>query len=397
MFNKPFSELVLSDLESLIAARATEGQNLEFKRKTWGGSDEEVREMLRDISSMANAMGGYIVLGMDEDESGTASSLEPVLDAERERDRILGSCLANLNPRIIGLDIKAIHLGPSGQILIVKAPNSTSLHQITFKGLYQFWIRHDRQKTRMAYEEIREAITKRQVNAEQASRVWERSKLSLATIGSPLLLLAASPLMLSGDLIDIADLSLRAKMQQSSLVRPNGWTFNFPYKRVRPTLNGLRIGGIEQKRGLELHRNGFMEGYALLEEEGAMLERRFKHGGVVEMRLLIRGLVLAEFVHSFMARARVIHDHIGYQGSILIWMRLANIRGIGLWPYVGERMLDGELLLWGDSNLDIDGLIFEFSDPDLMTKVLCDRVWQAFGLESEPFSNNGHFDFGRFS
>ncbi|HEY5029848.1 MAG TPA: ATP-binding protein [Candidatus Angelobacter sp.] len=397
MFNKPFSELALHDFENLIAARATEGQDLEFKRQTWGGNDEEVREMLRDISSMANAVGGYILVGMDEDESGTAKLLEPVPDAEKERDRILASCLANLNPRIIGLDIKTVQLSPSEQVLLLRAPNSAHLHQVTFKGLYQFWIRHDRQKTRMTYEEIREAITKRQVNVEQAARVWERSKSSLDTNASPFLQLAASPLMLSGDLIDIADQSLRTTIQQSPSSRVNGWTFNFPYKRVRPTLNGLRIGSIEENRGLELHRNGFLEGYVLLEENHALYEKRFQHRDTVEARLLIKGLALTEFVHSFMTKARALYDYIGYQGPLLICARLANIREIGLWPYAGERMHDGELLFWGEGTLDIDGLVFEFVDANLMTKILCDRVWQAFGLESEPFSNNGQFDFGRFS
>src|SRR5262249_17473302 len=98
MFTKTFAEIGTSDLQQLISAHAQEHQMLEFKRDVWGNSDEDIREMLRDISSMANAYGGHIVVGMDEDASGVAVSLVPVPDADGQRDRIFASSLANLQP-----------------------------------------------------------------------------------------------------------------------------------------------------------------------------------------------------------------------------------------------------------------------------------------------------------
>ena len=73
MFNKSFSEINSSDIEGLLTSGASEHSNLEFKKQIWGTADEEVREMLRDISSIANAYGGYLIVGIDEeDDTGKA-------------------------------------------------------------------------------------------------------------------------------------------------------------------------------------------------------------------------------------------------------------------------------------------------------------------------------------
>lgn len=60
----------------------------------YGGADAQIREMLRDVASMANAEGGAIVIGMDEDGDGRAAGLVPVADAETQANRLVSSCLA---------------------------------------------------------------------------------------------------------------------------------------------------------------------------------------------------------------------------------------------------------------------------------------------------------------
>lgn len=111
--------------------------------------------MLRDISSMANAYRGYLILGLrEEKESGVPLEIVSVEKANEERDRILGSCLSNIEPRIVGLQARTVDID-DGAILIICIPRSTKLpHMVTFKGLNQFWIRHDRQKSKMSVDEI---------------------------------------------------------------------------------------------------------------------------------------------------------------------------------------------------------------------------------------------------
>ena len=139
MFNKSFKDIAGADIQKLITSGASEGNNLEFKRKPWENGDDEVREMLRDVSSMANAFGGYLLLGMDEEDgTGKAKEIIGVSDAENYRDRFLASCMANLQPRIIGLDIKSIECEGAKKVILIKVPDSLNLHQVTSKGYTNF-------------------------------------------------------------------------------------------------------------------------------------------------------------------------------------------------------------------------------------------------------------------
>ena len=53
--------------------------------------------MLRDITAMANSYGGYIFLGIKQDDENNGLPVDIIgidsPEAEKERDRILSSCL----------------------------------------------------------------------------------------------------------------------------------------------------------------------------------------------------------------------------------------------------------------------------------------------------------------
>jgi predicted HTH transcriptional regulator len=48
--------------------------------------------MLRDVSSIANADGGVLILGIAEDGESQAVKILPVPDAEGEADRLMKLC-----------------------------------------------------------------------------------------------------------------------------------------------------------------------------------------------------------------------------------------------------------------------------------------------------------------
>src|SRR3984893_12360782 len=75
IFTKPIQQLQARDLEQLIAGRVRENISLEFKREMYGGKDADIREMLRDVSSLGNAEGGALIIGMEEDREGLATKL----------------------------------------------------------------------------------------------------------------------------------------------------------------------------------------------------------------------------------------------------------------------------------------------------------------------------------
>jgi predicted HTH transcriptional regulator len=158
VFGKPLDQATEADLQDLVQNQVRERQTLEFKRDPYPSNDKGKREMLRDISAMANAYGGEVLMGLAETGDGIASGVAGISDGERMAQSIESSCLSNIDERIGGLKTQAVLLANRKHVVIIQIPQSLRMpHMVTFQGLNQFWIRHDRQKSRMSTDEIREA------------------------------------------------------------------------------------------------------------------------------------------------------------------------------------------------------------------------------------------------
>ena len=68
MIPKRFDEITKADIDALVANGVAEGRTLDYKRTLPGGKDDEKREFLADVSSFANAAGGDIIFGVEEDQ-----------------------------------------------------------------------------------------------------------------------------------------------------------------------------------------------------------------------------------------------------------------------------------------------------------------------------------------
>ncbi|MFD2270088.1 helix-turn-helix domain-containing protein [Undibacterium arcticum] len=55
-----------NDLAELIVGQVPEGLRIDYKRDLYGNSDADKREVLKDISGFANAFGGHLIVGMEE-------------------------------------------------------------------------------------------------------------------------------------------------------------------------------------------------------------------------------------------------------------------------------------------------------------------------------------------
>jgi integrase len=66
----PLADWTGAHIQQIIADQIEEGQRLEYKRELdlSGGSDRQRKEAAKDASGMANAQGGLIIYGIDEQE-----------------------------------------------------------------------------------------------------------------------------------------------------------------------------------------------------------------------------------------------------------------------------------------------------------------------------------------
>lgn len=382
MFNKNIDNLTFEDVEWLIKNKVTEDQRLEYKQKMWGNSEADKKEMLKDIVSMANGYGGYIIVGMEEGDKGEAKALHDIPDIETKRDSILSSVFANTQPRITSIKIKEL-VKDAKQIFIISIPNSFKKpHMITFAGINQFWVRHDRQKMPMSIDEIQGSIinTSNTTKEIQSFFVIQKGIIEIESNNQPILAIGVSPIPQDNEIIDILDAELREILTNGPTERQGGVNFNFSRYKAMPSYYGLSVGSNDFRK-IDLHRNGYMQAISklYLNEE--------------TIPPIMYGWAILELIFKFTQKLKQIYDHIGYNGSVCLFCSLHNIANFGLYPYIdgaiGNRFHN--LSRWNQKNLEIDNLVFTEIEENKITKVVGDRIWQSFGFDVAPYFDNGTF------
>lgn len=77
-------EIQDQELNSLVTSHYSERQSLEFKATYSTKNDDDKIEILRDISSLANGGGGYLIVGIRDDGKGKAQKYESLSLSDAE-------------------------------------------------------------------------------------------------------------------------------------------------------------------------------------------------------------------------------------------------------------------------------------------------------------------------
>jgi len=119
-FDCQLSEVEETYLQRLVRARIREGQTLDYKERP--GEPEEFNKksrkaeknpeswkllILRAVTAMANANGGYIIIGVSEDrdegvEDGTPKELVGIEDGDSLETDVKNLCSDCIEPKIVG-------------------------------------------------------------------------------------------------------------------------------------------------------------------------------------------------------------------------------------------------------------------------------------------------------
>jgi hypothetical protein len=377
---KKLTDLQEQDLQRLVNDQVQERDTVEYKRDMYGNSDADKREMLKDIASMANHRGGYLLIGIDEDQEGipiNVGGIEPGNHVER----ITSSCLDNIDKRIVGLEIKDVPLSNGRVVIVVSIPESLNApHMITYQEVNQFWKRHGRQKVKMTIDEISEAFDRRLSNLNRLERfLFTRKAQILENVGGQTqMVISTSPAFLRNEMIfDNQDGNLR----QMILNAPH-----LSCGQPHPTINGLRAdesipyhNSPSFDKYIEVFSNGYIE-------FGKQIEQRQEYG------VCIASLVEIPLIVNFMQFIQGIYEQYLPLTPIVVNFSILNANGI--WLIVSRQPFEDSKVKWTEQHLELGSFYIEniSEQRKLQTKKICDRLYQAFNHDRcDLFDDDGTF------
>jgi hypothetical protein len=127
------------DVENLWKNRIKESTRLEFKKEI----DTNNKEIAKDISAIANAEGGFIIYGLEEDDKGRAKFSGGVAKEKGSVERLQQIVDSHIHPPLAVEIIPIEARSEKGQILedkeflVVKVPQSFyHIHQVETTGRY---------------------------------------------------------------------------------------------------------------------------------------------------------------------------------------------------------------------------------------------------------------------
>jgi predicted HTH transcriptional regulator len=132
----------------------------------WGSLESSNKELTKDVTSFANAHGGFILIGIEEDNDGNPKQIIGVEDVDKNILRIRQVCHANIQPLISGMKIHPVRIDDKKCIIIIYIPDSFEKPHMVLQD-YRCYIRYERGKNPMTIHQIEDAIKGREKNSEK--------------------------------------------------------------------------------------------------------------------------------------------------------------------------------------------------------------------------------------
>lgn len=159
MIQKKLLEITKDDIKQLIDNQVFEGKTLEYKSALPGNGDEDKKEFLADVSSLANTDGGDLIFGVFEDKKEIKADFGiEIENTDTEIQRLENIIRDGVSPRI-DTDLKVIDTGDKKSILIIRIkPSLNSPHRVIFRNSNRFYKRNSNGKYEMDVFELKSAF-----------------------------------------------------------------------------------------------------------------------------------------------------------------------------------------------------------------------------------------------
>jgi hypothetical protein len=385
MFDKPLDKLTFEDIKKLKDDKIPESKILDYKRE-----EIEKKELLQHICGFANADGGFLIFGIEEDDSNppipknlTGLSKEN-FNIEQTEQIING----NIEPRLTFELSPPIYESSNKEkffivIRIPEGPDKPYMSNVDDR----FYIRRNYQTPRMSEIEI-SSMYRQRFSAPETVKEYLKETIDYNTAVTTPLKQADKPIVFGHFFVFPTNVGQRRiENLEGSFLK------EFPGKVISiktghfgrfPAVYRYNQFGVEWNDGrlppkerLEVHRNGLIHN---VKEYGSINEKG-KRSFAVDY---FTGSILSSLEY-----ASSLYEKIGCFGTLTIMIALFNTKGIGIgsferdWYYTNSKniKIERECNTWELKNNII-----------VITKSMMDEFVNCFGVEKYwGFCKSGEF------
>lgn len=258
-----FDNLGEADLQELVANQVPEGLRIEYKRDPYGNADADRREVLKDVSALANAHGGHLIIGI-EAQNGIPIALPGAqgLNPDDEILRMEQLIRAGIEPRILNIRSKAVRLANGNTALALRVPRSWNVpHRVSAQNSNRFWIRNSSGVHEASMDELRALFTETSSAMDKLRRFRDERVATVVAGRGP------RPLAANGRLfLHIAPLSAASNTSQVDLAAASRLHNSFRPLGAMGMTPRFNFEGFINERGgdvnhgyTQIFRNGALE------------------------------------------------------------------------------------------------------------------------------------------
>lgn len=378
-------ETTQADLEQLVSDQAVEGPHLDFKRDlpaAWDNASKH--EFLADVSAFANAGGGDLVYGIDENGNAQAAAVVPqvLVNADQEVRRMQDFLLNLTEPRLPGVQVHAIAVtvgGLAGHAVVVRVPQSwAGPHRV--KTNQHFFVRDGVRKRQLDVPEIR-GLFLRSENQAQRVRDCRTERLGKLLTGEaphrlidgPLLVVHVIPTQAALGLVQIDPVLYATERRLPVLGSSAGLSrLNVDGALAVRNPNPQGTHGYSQ-----FFRNGFFESVYVL-------PRRGEQG-----RAVLASLAYEQHANTLLRDLRRELVHLGIDTEATVMLSLLRADEVQLGVDTTYDFLEDHQTLFDRKTVVLpDVLARSDLSPELALKPVFDLVWQAAGFNGSRNYND---------
>lgn len=394
MIRKSLYDIKIADVHAFVAEQYPEGKTLEYKRDFYrlsGGTPDQDRkqhvELLKDISSFANTMGGDLMIGIDE-SAGLPTNVcgIPVSDLDALKLRITDIVDRGLQPRI-AISIHGVESAPGQYVLIIRILRSmVGPHRVVFRGENgEFFARSSAGVVRMDTSDLRQAFN---LSGSIYSQIRDFRKERVTEIAA-----GRTPIVVAGKtklichLIPLESYAARINIEPAVFDTFTLWPFS-SVSGCTPRFNMDGMVSFDNGHGerpstgyVQIYRNGIIEAVAdnvvFFHPQDPEKKRPYFSTDVIGK--------LLKYLPTYLAALK----NLSIPPPIWCYITLIGMEGVEMYP---------ESSLSGGNPIDRDVLYMpeiEITEPapkcDALLKPVFDMLWNAAGFRRCPKYNGDDY------